>query len=117
MPHIIIEYSLASPDSNLDSTSAQTLVDTAFNAVLQTHTFTPANIKVRLHPVQFYRLGLKDVGFIHVMCRIHAGKTLEQKQQLTQSLLQALSKIETQKRVITVEVIEMVRDSYAKALT
>lgn len=117
MPHIILEYSLAADDAGLDATAARTLVDAAFNAVLETAVFTPANIKVRLHPVQFYRLGLANAGFIHVMCRIHRGKNLAQKHLLSESLLQALSKIEAQKRVITVEVVEMDRESYAKGLT
>ena len=116
MPHIILEYSLPVEDSSLSVEQAKVLVDAAFAAVTETQLFKEDNIKVRLHPLEFYRLGLGDCGFIHGICRIHTGKTVLQKQQLSQSLLAALTGCETSKRVITVEVVEMDTETYAKAL-
>jgi 5-carboxymethyl-2-hydroxymuconate isomerase len=116
MPHIILEYSLSVEDTELSVEQAKVLVDAAYQAVVQTQLFKEDNIKVRLHPLKFYRLGLDDCGFIHGICRIHSGKTALQKQQLSKSLLVALTGCETAKRVITVEVVEMDTETYAKAL-
>lgn len=110
MPHIIIEYS----QDSLPSTSLKGFVEGAFEAVKATGLFNADNIKVRAHPVMDYRLGLPDSGFIHVMCRIHSGKTDVQKLLLSQSLLVSLQNGLSKAVVITVEVIEMDEMSYSK---
>jgi len=110
MPHIIIEHS----QNLLQSIDSQSFLNTAFDAVKQTGLFSSENIKVRLHPIEHYKLGLDNSGFIHVMCRIHAGKTQSQKQQLTQALINAIAECLNEKWVITAEVVEMDRSSYAK---
>jgi 5-carboxymethyl-2-hydroxymuconate isomerase len=110
MPHIIIEYS----QDSLASTTLKSWVDGAFETVKATGLFKSDNIKVRAHPVMDYRLGLPDSGFIHVMCRIHAGKTDVQKLLLSQSLLVSLQNGLSEAVVITVEVIEMDEMSYSK---
>jgi 5-carboxymethyl-2-hydroxymuconate isomerase len=118
MPHIILEYSQDSVSLN----TAKKLVHTAFEAVKLTGLFKTENIKARLHPVEIYQLGLPDSGFMHVMCRIHPGKTPEQKMQLTQTILSHLEAVlrpEIKAKrglVITVEVIEMDRTKYAKVV-
>jgi len=118
MPHIIIEYS---QDSVLPET-AKKLVSSVFEAVKLTGLFKTENIKVRLHPVEIYQLGLPDSGFMHVMCRIHPGKNPEQKIQLTQTILSHLESVLKPELkaesglVITVEVVEMDRTKYAKVV-
>lgn len=112
MPHIIIEYS----QESFSSTTPKKWVDEAFEAVKATGLFKADNIKVRAHPVVDYRLGLPDSGFMHVMCRIHSGKTDVQKLLLSQSLLVSLQNGLSDAVVITVEVIEMDEMSYSKKI-
>lgn len=110
MPHIIVEYS----QDTVPSTMLKRWVDGAFETVKATGLFKTDNIKVRAHPVMDYRLGLPDSGFIHVMCRIHSGKTDVQKLLLSQSLLVSLQNGLSKAVVITVEVVEMDEMSYSK---
>jgi 5-carboxymethyl-2-hydroxymuconate isomerase len=110
MPHIIIEYS----QDSFPATTAKRLVEGAYKAVEATGLFKTENIKVRAHPVMDYRLGLPGSGFMHVMCRIHSGKTAVQKLLLTQSLLVSLQNGLSEAIVITVEVVEMDEMSYSK---
>lgn len=112
MPHIMIEYS----QNALSEKEAETLVSEAYQAVKATELFKEENIKVRLHPVMHYQLGLSDCGFMHVQCRIHAGKTDHQKQRLSQSLLDALKSLFKSPMVLTVEAVEMEESTYAKAV-
>ena len=118
MPHIIVEYT---PDSMAEN-SEKALLNATFEAVKSTGLFKTQNIKVRLHPIEFYQLGLENSGFIHVMCRIHPGKSADQKQQLTQQILSALNvSVQTVMKekmglVMTVEVEEMDRTKYAKVV-
>lgn len=110
MPHIIIEYS----QDRFSSTTPKNWVADAFESVVATGLFKTNNIKVRAHPVIEYRLGLHNAGFIHVICRIHAGKTDVQKLLLSQSLLVSLQNGLSEPVVITVEVVEMDEMSYSK---
>jgi len=65
-------------------------------------------------------LGLAETGFIHAVCKTHVGKTEGDKQQLSTAVLHALENhaktFAKQTMVITVEVIEMDKASYAKSL-
>ena len=110
MPHIIIEYS----QDSFSLSTPKKLVEGAFEAVKATGLFKADNIKVRAHPVMDYRLGLPNSGFIHVMCRIHSGKTDVQKLLLSQSVLVSLQSGLSEAVVITVEVVEMDEMSYSK---
>jgi len=110
MPHIIIEYA----DDVISQQGAQLLVDTVYVAVEESGMFAPLNIKVRAVPVAVYRLGISGEGFIHVQCRIHAGRAVEAKKSLTNSIIDALRDLSVDVAVMTAEVIDMDRDSYSK---
>lgn len=112
MPHIIIEHSLTSLDTNIQ----ETLLDDLFNSVTNTKLFAENNIKVRLHPISFFKLATSHHGFIHIQCRIHTGRSQQEKQQLSESILLVIQKYAKSKTVITVEVIEMDTTSYAKVI-
>jgi 5-carboxymethyl-2-hydroxymuconate isomerase len=49
-----------------------------------------------------------------VQCRLHAGRSEAQKRQLSEAVLAAVRGQGWVAKVITVEVVEMDRDSYAK---
>lgn len=109
MPHITIEYT----QDALNEEMATHLVDIAFLTVHQTKLFRPQNIKIRLIPIQYYRTGLDIPGFIHIHCHIHPGKTEQQKQKLTNNLVDAIQSAFTV-AVITAEVSETDKATYTK---
>lgn len=110
MPHIIIEYA----EDVISQQGAQLLVDAVFVAAEESGMFAPLNIKVRAVPVSVYRLGMSGEGFIHVQCRIHAGRATEAKKSLTISIINALKDLSIDVAVMTAEVVDMDRDSYSK---
>ncbi|WP_029407476.1 5-carboxymethyl-2-hydroxymuconate Delta-isomerase [Thiomicrorhabdus sp. Milos-T2] len=145
MPHIVIEYSKDSFEfKDLPSThnkmgqsqrlplntplsmplsmplSIPGLVDSVFEAVANTNIVKSENIKVRTYAAEFYKLGLNNTGFIHVVCKTHSGKTENEKKGLSQTIVNALERMvkSTAKHsmVITVEVVEMDTPSYSKTL-
>ena len=79
MPHIIIEYS----SDCICSDIAASMVDAAYVSVQETELFATKNIKVRAIPVDIYRLGSAQTGYVHVQCRIHSGRTAEQSRRLS----------------------------------
>ncbi len=112
MPHIIVEYTADS----LDQSSPGELMQAVYTAVVESQLFKESNIKLRAIPVEHYRLGSSGQGFIHVQCRIHQGRDDAQKQRLSQLIVASLSVQPLPVSVITCEITELHRASYAKYL-
>lgn len=112
MPHIVIEYS----QDSCPGSRAQQILDGAHLAVAGSGLFQVENIKSRLQPVSDYRLHGDFQGFVAVQCRIHPGRSSAQKQALSQSILQAIVPHCSNRTVVTVEVVEMDKASYAKSV-
>lgn len=110
MPHLIIEFA----DEPAIAERMEAIVDGVHRAVAETGLFDESHIRVRGHPVAHYRVGGESASFIHVQCRIHAGRNDEQKRQLSEAVLGAVRGQSLPVKNITVEVVEMDRESYAK---
>ena len=110
MPHCIIEHS---PNISPDG-----LMHAVFNGALHSQLFLPdgADIKVRAIAYQNFKLGDGKASFVHVIVKILAGRTDEQKQRLSQEIIEKLSDLGHQDISITVEVVDMERQSYQKHL-
>ena len=110
MPHCIIEHS---PNISPDG-----LMHAVFDGSLHSRLFLPdgADIKVRAIAYQNFKLGDGKASFVHVVVKILAGRTDEQKQRLSQEIIKKLSDLGHQDISITVEVVDMERQSYQKHL-
>lgn len=111
MPHCIIEHS-ASLDAKL-------LLPLVFSSVKNSQLFEPdgSDIKVRAMAYQHYLVGQSQADFIHVVLRILSGRTTEQKQHLSALVQEALAELKLAPCSITVEVVDIDRDSYAKVVS
>ncbi len=112
MPHVIVEYTT----DRVDASSLNDLLDATYAAVVESQLFAEGNIKLRARPVAHYRLGSSGQGFIHVQCRIHEGRDDTQKRRLSELIVAKLSAQVPEVSVITCEISEMHRASYAKHL-
>jgi 5-carboxymethyl-2-hydroxymuconate isomerase len=86
MPHITVEYS-----SNLEAgVNVHTLIDEVHRTVLRSGLFEPAAVRTRALPREIYRIadGAPDNVFLHIVARIRAGRTAEDRKALGDSLLQ-----------------------------
>jgi len=110
MPHLILEY----PQDYVTDAQIESLLDTVHRAALQSGLFDESHIRVRAIPLDHYRSGGKRKPFIHVQCRIHGGRTDDQKRLFSEAVLVAIRDHDLPVAVITVEVVEMDRASYAK---
>lgn len=108
MPHCIIEYS-----KTVDIAPTQ-LVEAVHQAVLETALFDASHIKTRAMAYEHYQLADDSKDFIHVTVRLHSGRTTQQKQQLTAVILQSLKHLNLTSMTVTVEAVDIDRDSYAK---
>lgn len=110
MPHLIIEFA----QGQAGDAQVEALLDAVHHAAATTGLFEASHIRVRAYPVAYYRLGGEQRPFIHAQLRIHSGRSLAQRQALSQAILTALHAQQWPAQVITVEVVEMERASYAK---
>lgn len=110
MPHLIIEFA----QELAEAVQVETMLDAVHQAAAGTGLFEESHIRVRAIPVAFYRSGGKREPFVHVQCRIHTGRNEVVKKQLSEAVLSALREQGWAAKVMTVEVVEMDRESYAK---
>ncbi len=113
MPHLVIEYGQGlSP-----AVKAEALIEAVYQAALASALFQPDAIKVRATGFDHYRTGKDATPFIHVTARILSGRTEEQKRGLSAAILNKLQGLSLGPVSLTVEVVDMHRASYAKAVT
>ncbi|MCY7294570.1 5-carboxymethyl-2-hydroxymuconate Delta-isomerase [Alteromonas sp. a30] len=110
MPHCIIEYSRPLTEKEQ--------VDNIQKAVLQgcltAQLFSPEDIKLRSIPFDDYRLMGGHEHFIHVTVKMLSGRTPEQRQTLSESVLSALTQLKLMNTSLTVEISDLERESYTK---
>lgn len=108
MPHCIIEYS-----SDI-TIKASVLMSVVFEGALASNLFEEDHIKTRAIAYEHYQKGTTRDKFLHVSVRILSGRTLEQRMLLSGKVLEKLDALGLKLVTITVEVIEMERESYVK---
>lgn len=112
MPHLIVEFSA----EQASRAQVERMLDAAHQAVVDSGLFEPDHIRVRALPLAFYRCGGEASHFIHAQLRLHRGRSPEQKRCCAAAVRDALQAQAWLASSITVEVVEMDSDSYARAL-
>ncbi|WP_395373617.1 5-carboxymethyl-2-hydroxymuconate Delta-isomerase [Marinicella sp. W31] len=110
MPHCTIEYA-KSLEQQIQPSALMTLV---YQATASSDLFEAENIKTRCMAFEHHMRGDQILDFIHVTLRILSGRSVEQKQALSQAVLDQLKQTQLQGVSFTVGVREMHRDIYAK---
>lgn len=110
MPHCIIEHSV--------EIDGETLISLVHRGALSSGLFQPegSDIKVRSMPYLHYKTGSVDIQFVHVMLRILPGRTAEQKNTLSHLVLKQLETFLKTNCSVSVEVIDIDVESYAKVI-
>ena len=90
-----------------------------FSAAASSGLFEPdgRDIKVRAVAYDHYLTGPSKGDFVHVTVRLLAGRTTEQKMRLSQTVLAQLQALALPHCSLTVEIVDIDRASYAKAVT
>ena len=112
VPHCLIEY--AKDVENQVEISK--LVEAVFNGAYSSELFDSAQIKTRALAFEHYMVGNRKSDFIHVTLSILSGRTNEQKAQLSMLVLSQLKSLSLQATSLTVDVRDLDRASYAKAI-
>jgi 5-carboxymethyl-2-hydroxymuconate isomerase len=111
MPHCIIEHSA--------EICAQQLIDAVHQGALKSDLFEAkgSDIKVRALPYKNFKTGSVTLNFIHVTLKILSGRNNQQKKQLTTIVLAHIKELSLTGCSISVEVVDIDKDSYAKFIS
>ena len=117
MPQMIVEYS-----DNITELNHQDLMLNLNHALFDTGLIDhPFNIKTRIHANQDFLIGFGDnqQAYIHVRLGIMTGRTLEQRQLISEQLLTCLKNFDKYQASgleiqLCVEIAEMPKEVYGK---
>lgn len=110
MPHLIIEYS-----DNLHR-ELRPVMEAVYQAAVDSGVMQPDDIKVRALPYTHFRLVHNQQQFVHVTCRLLAGRSSAQKVTLAELVRHHLSELLPEVYSISVEIVDMEPLSYKKRL-
>ena len=79
MPHFIIDCS----ENVIQQESPDKIMQAVYDAAEATGLFAANDIKVRLRPYQYFKLGEDKKDFIHIFGNIMEGRSTEQKANLS----------------------------------
>ncbi|WP_404341199.1 5-carboxymethyl-2-hydroxymuconate Delta-isomerase [Pseudoalteromonas mariniglutinosa] len=108
MPHIVIEHSEDLP------ILPQVLVDKVHQATFESDLFELSTIKTRAIAYTHYQLGEGQDGFIHIAVSLMAGRSKQQKRQLSEHLLSCLKTYCRDSYSLSVNIYDVDQDIYRK---
>ena len=113
MPHFIIECS----ENIIHQKSPEAIMQAVYDAAEGTGLFAPNDIKVRLRPYEYFKLGENKKDFIHVFGNIMEGRSIEQKANLSQKIIERLNQMFPDISILSINVSEFEKATYSnKAL-
>lgn len=83
MPHFIIDCS----ENIIEQKSPEEIMQAVYEAAEATGLFAEDDIKVRLRPFRYFKLGKGKRDFIHIFGNIIEGRSIEQKENLSRKII------------------------------
>jgi 5-carboxymethyl-2-hydroxymuconate isomerase len=108
MPHFIIDCS----ENILKSHSQDEIIKQVHLSAISTKLFHKNDVKVRVNSFEKYSTGDKKEDFIHVFANIMEGRTIEQKVNLSKTIVKDLALMFPSVPNIGTNVIEFERATY-----
>ena len=108
MPHFIIDCS----ENILKQKSPDEIMNAVYEAAEATGLFAKDDIKVRIRPFQYYKLGKTKKDFIHIFGNIMEGRTKEQKAELSRQIIERLNKLLPDISILSINIREFELATY-----
>ena len=113
MPHFIIDCS----EDIIQQKSPDEIMQAVYDVAEATGLFAPNDIKVRLRPYQYFRLGKNKKDFIHIFGNVMEGRSTEQKANLSQKIIEKLNEMFPDISILSINIREFEKTTYSnKAL-
>jgi 5-carboxymethyl-2-hydroxymuconate isomerase len=113
MPHFIIECS----ENIIEQKSPEQIMQAVYDVAEATGLFAANDIKVRLRPYQYFKLGKGKRDFIHIFANIMEGRSTEQKAELSRKIIETLNGMFPDISILSINICEFEKATYTnKAL-
>ena len=113
MPHFIIDCS----ENVIEQKSPEQIMQAVYDVAEATGLFAANDIKVRLRPYQYFKLGKGKRNFIHIFANIMEGRSTEQKEELSRKIIETLNGMFPDISILSINICEFEKATYTnKAL-
>ena len=110
MPHIIVEYA----ENILTEDEVSTVLNTIHTVVSDSGLFDASHIKTRAYPFKQFTNAGGSEPYLHVQARIKSGRDSDNKKLFSNQIMNALVSLNIPAAVMTVEIIDMDRETYSR---
>lgn len=108
MPHFILDCSR----DLVEQESPEAIMQAVYDAAEATGLFAVNDIKVRLRPYQYFKLGEGESNFIHIFGYIMEGRSAEQKQNLSRRIIERLNEMFPAIPILSINIAEFEKATY-----
>jgi 5-carboxymethyl-2-hydroxymuconate isomerase len=113
MPHFIIDCS----ENIIQQKSPDEIMQAVYEVAEATGLFAANDIKVRLRPYQYFKLGEGKKDFIHIFGNIMEGRNTEQKANLSRKIMERLNEMFPDISILSMNIRDFEKATYSnKAL-
>ena len=113
MPHFVIDCS----ENILMEKSPEEIMEAVYTVAEATGLFAVNDIKVRIRPFQYFKLGEGKKDFIHVFGNIMEGRSTVQKADLSKRIIERLNEMFPEISILSINIREFEQATYSnKAL-
>lgn len=112
MPHFVIDCS----ENIFEIQDPATILNTVYETAESTGLFAQGDIKARINPFKYYKLGEGKDAFIHVFANIMQGRDIVQKSNLSKQIVIKLKQLFPTVPIISVNVIDFEKATYCNRL-
>ena len=109
MPHFVIHCS----ENVLEHQTAEAIMQAVYEVAEATQLFKEGDIKVRLYPFRYYKLGENKKEFFHVFANIMEGRTIAQKANLSQKIIERLNDLFPEIPILSINISEFELATYS----
>jgi 5-carboxymethyl-2-hydroxymuconate isomerase len=109
MPHFIIECS----EDVLTIKTPGEIMQAVYEVAEATGLFAKNDIKVRLNPYKYYKLGETKKNFVHIFGNIMEGRSTEQKAILSKKIIERLNQLLPDVSILSINIREFEMATYS----
>ncbi len=108
MPHFVIDCS----KNIIKLKSPKKILQKVYDAAEATALFETGDIKVRINPFEYYKLGNTKDDFIHIFGNIMEGRTIVQKKKLSENIIKELKSMFPEVPIISINIRDFEASTY-----
>ncbi len=108
MPHFVIDCS----DNIIHIQTPDEIMQAVYDVAESTGLFSLGDIKVRINPFKYYKLGEGKQDFLHIFGNIMEGRTVEQKANLSRKMIERLNEMFPDLPILSINISTFEKATY-----